>query len=126
MFYYAIITIILSAVDAWRIKRAWGRVGNINHWLSYALAAAGIAGLYLIVRPIGWHIATFILGCIAIRGCLYDGFLNIFRREKLPYISPSSNALNESRLNKISFWTRRAIFAGLLIVVVIINLLIHA
>jgi hypothetical protein len=121
MIYYILITIALAAVDAWRIKRAWAKVQNINHWLSYVLAAVGIAGLYFIVRPDGWHIATFIIGCIAIRGMLYDGCLNIFRREKLVYQSTASNSLNDSRLAKISFWWRRAGYTFILLVVIIVN-----
>jgi len=126
MIWYTLITILLAAIDAWRIKRAWAKVQNINHWLSYALAAAGIAALYLIQRPEGWHIARFVIGCVAIRGMLYDGCLNIFRREKLVYQSTASNSLNDSRLTKVSFWWRRAGYAFILLVVIIVNLFIHA
>jgi hypothetical protein len=108
MLYYIPITILLAAIDAFRIKIMFGKVGNINHWVSYGLSSLGIAGLYFIVKPQGWHIVNFILGCIAIRALVFDIALNLFRREKIDYVSTSTNAATETLLN-IPFFEKKLI-----------------
>jgi len=119
--YYVPITVLLSLIEAWRIKRVWGKVGNINHWLTYLTAAIGFGVVYLITKPEGWHIVFVSVGCIGIRGLLFDVFLNIFRREKLDYVSNSSNSLNEDRLTKIPFVIRRIIAAVILVAAIVAN-----
>ena len=139
MIWYTPITIILSLVDAMRMKRVWAKVNNINHWLSYLLAAIGIVGLLFCTKglPAGivsfktlllylLHITPFIIGCIAIRGMFYDMALNAFVNffiipRAIDYISVRSNSLNEDRLTNIPFWWRRVGYTGLLLIVLIIN-----
>lgn len=114
MVYYIPITLLLSLIEFFRIKIQWGKVININHWESYLFGAIGMAGAYFLARPEGWHIATFIVGCMAIRGLLYDIVLNILVNffitpRSLDFISNSSNSLSEDRLTHVSFWERRLI-----------------
>ena len=128
MIYYSIIVILLAAIDMLRMKRTWGKVNNINHWLSYLLAAIGIIALWLTIHgwAITWVAIPFIVGCVALRGMFYDIALNMLVNffiipRAIDYISSKSNSLNEQRLTKIPFWWRRAAFVGLLIIVLIVN-----
>jgi len=126
--YYSIIVILLAAIDMLRMKRTWGKVNNINHWLSYLLAAIGIIALWLTIHgwAITWAAIPFIVGCVALRGMLFDPALNLLVNRfiihrAIDYISPKSNALNESRLTKIPFWWRRFGYSALFLIVLIIN-----
>lgn len=126
MIWFAPISLLLAAIDMLRMKRTWGKVNNINHWPSYLFAAIGITALYFFVKPHSWYILTFVIGCIAIRGILYDVSLNMLVNffiipRAIDYISSKSNSLNEDRLTKIPFWWRRFGFAGLLLIVLLIN-----
>lgn len=128
MLYYSLITIFLAAVDAYRMKITWGKVGNLNHWISYLLAFIGMAGLWIAINGlvINWQLLPFVVGCAALRGLFYDLTINIgvnffITPRAIGYISASSNSLNEDRLTKIGFWYRRAGFAVLLAGVLIIN-----
>jgi hypothetical protein len=128
MIWYAPIVILLAAIDTWRMKRSWGRVKNINHWLSYLLAAVAIVALWFSIHGfhIKWSTIIFTACCMAIRGMLFDIALNLLVnhfiiRRSIDYISDQSNALNESRLTKIPFWWRRAGYTIIFIILLIIN-----
>jgi hypothetical protein len=120
----AISVIICAGIDAWRRKRVYGKVYNINHWVSYALAVLSMAGIWIAYNGfhfLTWRLVTFILTGVFIRGVLFDIALNLFCRERLDKQSTTSNSLNDSRLTKIPFWWRRAGYAALLAIVLIIN-----
>lgn len=122
LLYYLAATVLLSGVDAIRIKQSWDKVKNINHWVSYGLAVVLMGVLYFIIRPTGWHILIEAVSFIAIRGMTYDIMLNIFRRERLvDYNSDVSNSLNDARLTHITFWQRRALYAVLLAICLLLN-----
>jgi hypothetical protein len=129
MIYYALITVFLSAIDAFRIwwknKRVKHPVGNndIKHGVSITLAiVAGLIGWVVMHGlTISWSFIPFVIGCFAIRGMLYDPALNLMRRESIDYVSGVSSSREEARLMHIPFWWRRAGYAGLFIVVLIVN-----
>lgn len=115
VFLYIPYTLLLSAIDAYRIKKTWGKVGNINHWESYLFAVVGIVGLYFIVKPTGWHIAAFVAECVFIRGVFFSPFLNLCRRERLDYESNTTNSMIDGW--HVGFWVMRLIslVAGIIV-----------
>lgn len=128
MIYYFTIIPVLALIDMLRMKRVWGKRNNINHWGSYLAAAIGVAGLWLIFHGLhlSWLAIPFVVGCAAIRGISFDICLNMLVNffiipRSIDYISLKSNALNESRLNKIPFWWRRAGYIVLFGIVLLVN-----
>lgn len=103
-----------------------GKRDNINHWVSDGLAAVATGFLWVAYYGghLNWLAIPFIFACVGIRGVLYDPFLNLFNREKIDKESTSSNSFTDTRFNKIGFWPRRLIYAGVAVVAVIIYAII--
>lgn len=119
----AAIVALLAGVDAVRIRAIWGRKPNINHYVSWGLAVAACIAQWLILHA-DWHWWLFAIMCAACRLLLYDLLLNIFRREKLDYVSSKTSSYQDQHSEKVGFWVKRGIGAAMLIVVFIIQLLI--
>lgn len=112
---YAAITMLLALIDAIRIKRAKGIVANINHETSVLLAIWS-AAIPLSIVFWNYHtwtallvvkLAMFVFAFIALRLLFYDGFLNIFRRMKIDYESPTTSSYVDQHTNKLTFWDKR-------------------
>lgn len=129
MIYYAFISILLAAVDAFRIrwknKRVKHPVGNndISHAVSVILAIVSAICLWLVLYGVAitWAEIPFAVGCAAIRVIAYDPFLNLFRRLPIDTISGTSNSKTEKGWGKVPFWWRRFIGVSLLIIVLLVN-----
>lgn len=130
MIYYFLITILLAAVDAlrirWKNKRIRVPVGNndISHPVSWTLGVVSAIILWLATYwlLIDWtKIILFACSCGAIRVIAFDPFLNLFRRLPIDNISGKSNSVTEKGWGKVPFWWRRAIGVVLLAGVLIVN-----
>lgn len=120
---YAIVTILLSWVDALRIKEKWGKAGNINHHVSTQLAiwsGFGVYAWWVIKIPLTWWLAIAIILMVAcfffIRLALFDICLNIFRRwtgtnptGRIDYVSTRTNSYEDQHSEKVPFWAKRII-----------------
>lgn len=113
-FYIAALLVLLAAViDAVRIRLRWSATPNINHGISWSIGVV-LAGTQWFIQHPDWHPALFILLCVSCRLLLYDPALNLFRRERLTYVSVKTNAVTATwwaRL-QVGFWGQRAIGAG--------------
>lgn len=114
---YTVVTILLALVDAIRIKKAKGVVGNINHELSFFLAAFGGSFLMCVMF---WgkgefsfkrfvEVVLLLASFGFIRLVIYDIFLNLFRRLKINYQSSTTNSYVDNHTTLITFWEKRAI-----------------
>lgn len=112
---YAAITVLLALIDAIRIKRAKGIVENINHFWSSLFAALGI--VIVAAMDIGkYSIKDYFIfnlflwpACGCIRWVVFDIALNLFRRFKIDYTSPTTNSQIDRIFNKESFWAKRVL-----------------
>lgn len=121
LLYYAIVTVVLARVDAWRIKQTWGQK-NIGHVLSGFLAAAGMTVYYLPIFDKS-NIALFALSCALIRVVVYAPVLNKFRGLKIDYESSTTSSWFDQLTKSISFWGVRIIGFALLVIVQLIKFL---
>lgn len=121
--FYSIYTIAAAAIDAWRIRATWGKVKNINHWISYAIAFAGITGLWIAYNGfiLQWSALAFLFACVCVRGVLYSPALNLLRREHIDYTSTTTNAITDH--TQIPFWGQRALYLAGLVAVIALNYL---
>lgn len=127
--YYLIATIILAYVDKVRIKATWGKQKNISK--KWSIAFGVIAGIIVFLWLNQWSLHfswnyLFLLECIAIRAMFYDPVLNLFRREKIDFVSSSTNSgadKNERKFFK-SFWHEKETYAGVELVLIIIQYLV--
>lgn len=117
---YSVITILLSLVDAIRIKIGWGRKPNINHMVSWQLSlwsGGGVAAWFYWHVPFTWwaFLAAMILvvGFVGIRLSLYDPLLNIFRiwtgtnpAGRIDYVSTVTNSYEDQHSEKVPFWCK--------------------
>lgn len=127
---YSAITVLLALIDAIRIKKAKGIVENINHKVSSTLA--GIA--MVIVNVCFIHGALcgdyflkwvlFIFAFTSIRLALYDPLLNLMRRMKIDYESPTTSSYVDQHTNKLTFWDKRIFAFGAWAALVYIHYLI--
>jgi hypothetical protein len=126
--YYAIITILVIAfIEKIRIQKELGIVGNINHLISVLIAGTFGAVLWIFLYGFffNWHLITYSLSCLAVRGIFYDPALNLWRREHFDYTSNASNSKNEQSLNRVGFWQRRLIFLAWWLIVFILYIVFH-
>jgi len=123
--YSSIAAVLLSGVDTWRINRVKGKVANINHTVSAGLAVV-VAGLWFALFGFKfsvtiWQVLIYLAVYTCIRGLLYDPSLNIMRRLPIDHISKTTSSGIDQRLNRVSFWKRRALYGAGLAIVLLIN-----
>lgn len=118
---YAAVTILLSWIDAMRIKYAYGKQPNINHTVSTQLAiwsGFGVYAWWVIKIPLTWWLAIAIILMVAsfigIRIALFDIFLNLFRRwtgtnptGRIDYVSTTTSSYEDQHSEKFPFWAKR-------------------
>jgi hypothetical protein len=122
-----IINLIVTIIEAGRIRRSWGKTPNIDKWVTYLIGIASFV-LYLSIIYYGRYYTLqnplevvldssyFILW----RGLIYDPILNVLTGRKIDYVSKTTNSIQDriERLLGISFWTQRSICALLIILVI--------
>ncbi len=116
--FYLAATVLLAGIDAFRIRVQWGRVQNISKVPSAILAVLAGA-VWFIFKP---NIYLFLPGCIGVRLLFYSPVLNVFRGRSFNYISNQTNAITDHFLK--AWWLQRAIGAGIVGTVLIINLFV--
>lgn len=119
------LVLLAAIIDALRIRLRWGHIGNINHAISWIAGAGLAAGQWFVQHP-QWQWWLFILLCGACRLLLYDPVLNLLRRERIDYVSPTTSSAKDGLAGRLhfSFWTQRAIGASMLIIISLIQLFI--
>lgn len=125
---YIFVTIILAYIDKLRIddemKKKYPKK-NISHRLSDILAILGAIPLYIFIQP-NFKILyglVFILGCIGVRELFYDPMLNIFRKLRIDYGSPTSTSTVDIQERKwgLTFWEERLLGGIILVLSFVIN-----
>lgn len=117
--------LLAAIIDALRIRSRWGAAGNIHHAVSAAVGVTLAGGQWFGQRP-DWRWWAFGILSVAMRLALYDILLNLLRRERPDYISIHTSALTGAwwRRLRVPFWWQRAIGAGgVLIILIIQNIL---
>ena len=109
---YAAFTVLLCAIEKWRIDAKKGEVLNIKH--SWSGAGAILAFIATVAIFNQWNLYVLCLGvsCWGIRGAIYDPVLNIFRGEYIDYESPTTDSKSDKaeKKRKISFWMQRLLY----------------
>lgn len=122
--YCAIASIILAAVDAFRIWMAKGTEANINHKLSSFFAILLAVPAFVLSEPIHFAIEKFLLslglfslGYVSIRILIYAPTLNLLRGKHFDYESATTSSWVDS---KFHFWQQRVIgLVGVIIFILI-------
>ncbi len=107
-------SILLSAVDAIRIRITWGKKQNINHWVSFGLAIIFGVGAYLLQQELVWRFSILFTG---IHLLAYAPVLNLFRGRNIAYISTKSSSKIDQH---ISYVAQRIIGVGLIVLTFLI------
>lgn len=121
---YIGVTFLLALVDAIRIQVKYGKVPNIDHRVSDALALLLVGPLTLVcimnTEAFGWlwvlrFIMIFIV-LVAIRFAFYDPMINFLRiltktnpTMRLDYVSTKTNSYEDQHSEKLSFWQKRGL-----------------
>lgn len=124
---YALYTILSAYVESIRIKKSWGFTENINKFVTVLIAIFGPIVIVLLSKMTAFQIATFFIGCVFVRGILYDAFLNCFRNVKIDYQSPTTNSKIDKFENflKWDFWKQRRVYLYSLLTILFIYYLIR-
>jgi len=123
LLYSLIAAIILAGIDTARRKYRWLQTKNLEHAVSGTFAVVLGAGVYLALYHwhFGWMTLIFASVFTCCRGLLYDGFINLFNRDPFSHVSFTTSAQTDQRLNRLTFWQRRAIYAGALVITLLLN-----
>jgi hypothetical protein len=114
---YTGITILLALIDAIRIRKAKGIVDNINHKVSAGLACF-MATVTVIVWMPKWVVGIWLalgwgfymgIALALVRVIIFDPSLNIARRMKINYESPTTSSYIDNHSRPIGFWEKRTI-----------------
>ena len=118
--YTIIANLIAVCIESIRIKSAFGKVANINKFVTYTigyitfgLTLAFTYADYYYYTPNVWQILLFALFFISVRGVIYDPILNLLTGKKIDYVSTSTNSIIDQieRLGlKWSFYTQRIVY----------------
>lgn len=106
---YVVGTLLAAIIDALRIRFNWGKQANVDHSVSGLIALIIAVFCALIPSRIMisvLSVADFGLGYAAARLLFYSIFLNLLRREKWNYVSPTTTSWTDKN---IPFWWQRAI-----------------
>lgn len=121
---YVGVTFILALVDAIRIRIKYGKVPNIDHRVSSALALffAGplTSACILNIEAFGlvWFFRFIIIfvALLAIRFAFYDIMINFIRiltktnpTMRLDYVSIKTSSYEDQHSEKLSFWQKRGL-----------------
>jgi len=113
--YWGVI-VILGLIDAIRIKKAKGVVPNIKHWVGDLLAGIGAVITIGFTSPQGhtfmfsfWWAFFVAAGFVFMRLAFCDISLNLWRRMKIDYQSPTTSSYVDQHTGKLSFWQKRAL-----------------
>jgi hypothetical protein len=118
--YTILANLIAVCIESIRIKSAFGKVANINKFVTYTigyitfgLTLAFTYADYYYYTPNVWQILLFALFFISVRGVIYDPILNLLTGKKIDYVSTSTNSIIDQleRLGlKWSFYTERIFY----------------
>lgn len=124
--YTIIANLIAVCIESIRIKSAFGKVANINKFVTYTigyimfgLTLAFTYADYYYYTPNVWQILLFALFFISVRGVIYDPILNLLTGKKIDYVSTSTNSIIDQieRLGlKWSFYTQRIVYMTISII----------
>ena len=101
---YVVGTLLAAIIDALRIRFNWGKQANVDHSVSGLIALIIAVFCALIPSRIMisvLSVADFGLGYAAARLLFYSIFLNLLRREKWNYVSPTTTSWTDKN---IPFW----------------------
>ena len=121
--YCAVAAIVCAIIERIRIAVRWGKTPNVKHAISGTIAVlVAVPTYYMLHRfTFGWHTVFFAAVFTCCRGLFYDPALNLLQRKKIDAISQTTSSGIDQRLTRVQFWKRRAIYAGLLVIILLIN-----
>jgi len=112
--FYALLTVVFAAGIEWiRWKSSYGKVANLNKTWTKVIAVALFAAAVLIIEMnVWWHIVIYGLGCIGVRGMVYDPALNLYFGRYIDDESETTNSKTDDRERKLglSFWGQRSAY----------------
>lgn len=121
--------IIVTIIEAIRIRLSWGKVSNVNKLVTWTIAIL-FYGVYLAIiyrdryytldNPL--EVVIDSLYYVLWRGALYDPLLNLLTGRKIDYVSETTNSIQD-RIEKklgITFWTQRLICLLFIILIIVL------
>lgn len=123
LYYFILSATLLPGIDRLRELYTKGKKENINHRVSGLIAVVVAAGLWLVVYGLhySWLLILYPFACLACRGLIYDGMLNLLNRLPFDHKSGTTSAKTDKKLKNVPFWWQRVGYAGLMLIVLIIN-----
>lgn len=106
--------ILYTTIEWLRIKASWGKVPNINHWISFFIAFTFFALLVLWFEVWkSWTLCFYIIYFVAARGVGYEPLLNLMLGRSLSNEGSTSNNKTDraERWLKLDFVEQRVLYS---------------